>query len=60
LATAFAASRVLARLLYGIAPTDAVTFAGVAAILFLTGLCAAFIPAQRAARVDPLIAIRGE
>ena len=60
LATAFAASRVVAGLLYGIAPTDVVTFAGVAVVLFATGLCAAFIPAQRAARVDPLIAIRGE
>ena len=60
LATAFTASRIVAGLLYGIAPTDAVTFGAVALVLVATALCAAFLPAQRAARVDPLIAIRGD
>ena len=60
LAAALAGSRVIAGLLYGVAPTDAVTFAGVALVLVATALLAALLPARRAARVDPLIAIRGE
>jgi putative ABC transport system permease protein len=58
--TAALASRVIAGLLYGISPTDALTLAGSAVVLFLTALLAAFIPAHRAARVDPLIVIRGD
>jgi putative ABC transport system permease protein len=58
--TAALASRLIAGLLYGISPTDAVTLAGSAAVLFATALLAAFIPAHRAARVDPLSVIRGD
>ena len=54
------ASRVVAGLLYGIAPTDAVTFAGVSIVLLVAGLAAAYLPARRAARVDPISAIRAE
>jgi len=60
LAVAYTGSRVLAGLLYGVTPTDTLTFAAVPLVLFTTALIAAYVPAHRASRVDPLIAIRGE
>ena len=48
------------RLTYGVAPTDALTFVAVTIVLAATGLVAAYLPARRAARVDPLAAIRAE
>jgi putative ABC transport system permease protein len=57
---AFAATRWLQGLLYGIAPTDPLTFVGVALLLSGVGLVACFIPAWRATQVDPLIALRCE
>ena len=60
LGAAYAGSRVLAGLLYGIAPTDGMTFGIVALVLVATAFVAASLPARRAANVDPLIAIRGE
>lgn len=60
LGVALLGSRLIAGLLYGIAPTDAVTFVTVAAVLGCTGVAAALVPARRAARVDPLAAIRTE
>ena len=53
-------SRFLASLLFGSAPTDVATLAGVAALLLLVGASAAWLPARRAARVDPLVALRTE
>ena len=53
-------SKLVAGLLYGIPATDALTFVGVAVVLGLSALAAAYIPARRAARVDPLAAIRAE
>jgi ABC-type antimicrobial peptide transport system permease subunit len=50
--------RFLAGFLYGVGPRDPVTFAGVAAMLLGVGLLAAFLPARRATRVDPVIALR--
>jgi ABC-type antimicrobial peptide transport system permease subunit len=47
-------------LLFGISPTDALTFSLAALLLFLLTLCACCIPARRALRVDPLTALRSE
>ncbi|HET9369880.1 MAG TPA: ABC transporter permease [Vicinamibacterales bacterium] len=60
LAGAWGLSRFLAAVLYGVEPTDPATFAGVTAILTLAALLASWIPAQRAARVDPVDALRAE
>jgi ABC-type lipoprotein release transport system permease subunit len=47
-------------LLYGVDPSDARTFAAVAGLLIAVTLAAAFVPARRAARVDPAITLRLE
>jgi predicted permease len=58
LPVAWWASRLVAALLYGIKPFDAGTVAAAVAILFLVALAACFVPAQRAAKVDPMGALR--
>lgn len=60
LASALALSRLLASLLFGITPRDPATYAAVATLLATVTLLACWIPARRAARVDPLAAIRTE
>ena len=57
---AHALSRFLTSLLYGISPTDPATFIAVPALLILVALCASIVPARRATRVDPMIALRAE
>jgi putative ABC transport system permease protein len=57
---ALAASRVMTGLLYGVSPTDTITFVGVSFLLLGVALAATFFPAARASRLDPTRAIRSE
>jgi putative ABC transport system permease protein len=57
---AFAATRLATSMLHGITPRDPVTFVGVVALLVLVALGASWLPARRATRVDPMIALRTE
>lgn len=60
LAGAYAVTRVMSSLLFEVAPTDLATFVAVSAILIMVALLACFIPARRATKVDPLVALRYE
>jgi len=60
LVASWAATRLLAGFLYGVAPTDGGTFAATAAILVAVAALACYFPARRAAAIDPLIAIHAE
>ena len=60
LAAATFASRFVATLLYGIQPLDPLAFGGAAVLLGVVVVVAAYVPARRATRIDPTVALRGE
>jgi putative ABC transport system permease protein len=57
-AGALIVSHLMAGLLYGVSPTDLLTFAGVTFVLTAVALAASYIPALRAMRIDPIVALR--
>jgi putative ABC transport system permease protein len=59
-AGAIALTRYLQTLLFGVTPRDPVTFIAIAALLLITALAACYVPARRAMRLDPAVALREE
>jgi ABC-type antimicrobial peptide transport system permease subunit len=57
---ALAFGRLVSSLLYGVKPTDPLTFASISVLLIIVALIASYIPARRAARIDPMVCLRSE
>jgi ABC-type antimicrobial peptide transport system permease subunit len=60
LGIAIAASRLIASLLYDVSPIDLLVYVAVSFVMLATAIGAALIPAARASRVDPMVALRSE
>jgi ABC-type antimicrobial peptide transport system permease subunit len=60
IAAAGAVSRFIAALLFGVQATDTTTYIGIAAGVFVVATIAAYLPARRASRCDPMVALRAE
>jgi len=60
LAAAFPLTRLIRSMLFGVGATDPTTFVGISSLLAMIALLASYLPAQRAARIDPLVSLRSE